>query len=171
MATGVTSFQWFFWGYSLTFSHSAGRFIGDLSNIGFRNTLAAPSVGSHKIPDLLFAVYQGMFAAITYVYLKILKTGREMGDANVVWINAGWLLPLVLWLNAAVCYRALSSCLSGLPSSTMLSLAGHGTRRAGLRKWVGLISLVVHRCISRLAPRLLPTHSCWERGGVTVHMS
>ena len=67
MATAVTSFQWFFWGYSLTFSHTAGKFIGDLNNIGFRNTLAAPSVGSHKIPDLLFAVYQGMFAAITYV--------------------------------------------------------------------------------------------------------
>lgn len=65
MAVGVTSFQWFFWGYSLSFSHSAGRFIGDLENIGFRNVLAAPSVGSSRIPDLLFAVYQGMFASIT----------------------------------------------------------------------------------------------------------
>ena len=84
---------------------------------------------------------------------------------------AGWLLPLVLWLNAAVCYRALSLCLSGLPSSTMLLLAGHGTRRAGLRIWVGLTLLVVHRCISRLAQRLLRTHSCLGRGGVMVHMS
>ena len=65
MATGVTSFQWFFWGYSLSFSHTAGRFMGDLQNVGFRNVLAAPSVGSPRIPDLLFAVYQGMFAAIT----------------------------------------------------------------------------------------------------------
>ncbi|KAK3613423.1 ammonium transporter Amt1, partial [Elasticomyces elasticus] len=65
MATAVTSFQWFFWGFSLTFSHAAGRFIGNLDNIGFRNVLAQPSVGSPLIPDLLFAVYQGMFAAIT----------------------------------------------------------------------------------------------------------
>lgn len=65
MAVGVTSFQWFFWGYSLAFSHSAGKFLGDLSNIGFRNVLAAPSVASERIPDLLFAVYQGMFASIT----------------------------------------------------------------------------------------------------------
>src|SRR5580700_11737180 len=43
MATGLTSFQWFFWGYSLTFSHTAGRFIGDLTNFGFRNVLAQPS--------------------------------------------------------------------------------------------------------------------------------
>lgn len=65
MATGVVHFQWFFWGFSLTFSHTAGPFIGDLSNFGFRNVLAYPSVGSSRIPDLMFAVYQGMFAAIT----------------------------------------------------------------------------------------------------------
>jgi Amt family ammonium transporter len=69
MSIGVVSFQWFFWGYSLTFSHSAGPFIGDLSNFGFMNVLAQPSVGSPKIPDLLFAIYQGMFAAITYAHL------------------------------------------------------------------------------------------------------
>ncbi|PMD36893.1 putative ammonium transporter [Hyaloscypha variabilis F] len=65
MSVGVVTFQWFFWGYSLTFSHTANSFIGDLENIGFRNVLGAPSVGSPKIPDLLFAIYQGMFAAIT----------------------------------------------------------------------------------------------------------
>jgi Amt family ammonium transporter len=65
MATAVVSFQWFFWGYSLTFSHKAGRYIGALDNIGFKDVLAAPSVGSPRIPDLMFAVYQGMFAAIT----------------------------------------------------------------------------------------------------------
>ncbi|KAI1501712.1 ammonium permease [Biscogniauxia marginata] len=65
MATAVTTFQWFFWGYSLTFSHSASSYIGDLSNFGFKDVLARPSVGSDRIPDLLFAVYQGMFSAIT----------------------------------------------------------------------------------------------------------
>ena len=65
MATAVTTFQWFFWGYSLTFSHKANRFIGNLDNFAFINVLAAPSVGSPRIPDLLFAVYQSMFAAIT----------------------------------------------------------------------------------------------------------
>lgn len=65
MSVGVISFQWFFWGYSLTFSHTANSYIGNLDNIGFRNVLAQPSVGSPKMPDLLFALYQGMFAAIT----------------------------------------------------------------------------------------------------------
>ena len=39
--------------------------MGDLANFGFKGVLAQPSVGSSRIPDLLFAVYQGMFAAIT----------------------------------------------------------------------------------------------------------
>lgn len=65
MSIGVVSFQWFFWGYSLTFSHTGSSFIGDLSNFGLMDVLAQPSVGSSKIPDLLFCLYQGMFAAIT----------------------------------------------------------------------------------------------------------
>lgn len=65
MSAGVVSFQWFLFGFSLSFSHTSGRYLGDLSNVGFRNTLAAPSVGSRRIPDLLYAVYQGMFACVT----------------------------------------------------------------------------------------------------------
>lgn len=65
MAVAVVSFQWFFWGYSLAFSHNAGPFIGRLDNFGLMDVLGHPSVGSERIPDLLFCVYQGMFAAIT----------------------------------------------------------------------------------------------------------
>lgn len=68
MATAVISFQWFFWGYSLAFSHTAGKYIGNLDNFGLKDVLGAPSVGSSRIPDLMFCVYQGMFAAITYVF-------------------------------------------------------------------------------------------------------
>jgi Amt family ammonium transporter len=72
MATAVISFQWFFWGYSLAFSHTAGKFIGNLDNFGLMDVLGAPSVGSSRIPDLMFCVYQGMFAAITYVHPIVL---------------------------------------------------------------------------------------------------
>lgn len=65
LATAVVTFQWFFWGYSLTFSHSANALLGDLENIGYRNVLAQPSVASNQISDLMFAIYQGMFASIT----------------------------------------------------------------------------------------------------------
>lgn len=65
MAVGIVFFQWFLWGYTLSFSHSAGKYIGDMANIGFRGVLARPSVAADTVPDLLFAVFQGMFACIT----------------------------------------------------------------------------------------------------------
>lgn len=65
MSVGVVSFQWFFWGYSLAFSDTGGRYIGDLNNLGLKGVLAAPSVGSDKVPDILFAIFQGTFACIT----------------------------------------------------------------------------------------------------------
>lgn len=65
MSLAVVTFQWFFWGYSLAFSHTAGPFLGNLNNFGLHGVLAAPSVGSPRIPDLLYCVYQGMFACVT----------------------------------------------------------------------------------------------------------
>lgn len=56
-AACIVFLQWFLWGYSLTFSHTGSAFIGDVSNVGFRNVLVGPSVVSPQIPDLLFAVY------------------------------------------------------------------------------------------------------------------
>ena len=109
MAAGVTSFQWFFWGYSLSFSHSAGNFIGNLDNIGFRQTLAHPSVASPKIPDLLFALYQGMFAAITYVALP----HDHVANAILISPPKVSLSPSEQSPNVAACYPASSSCLSG----------------------------------------------------------
>jgi Amt family ammonium transporter len=67
ISIAVVGFQWFFWGYSLTFSHTGSAYIGDLTNFGLMKVLGQPSVGSTKVPDLLFCLYQGMFAAITYV--------------------------------------------------------------------------------------------------------
>lgn len=67
MATATALLQWFLLGYSLTFSHTAGRFLGDLHNAGFRHVLGQPSVADKAVPDLLFALYHGVVAAITYV--------------------------------------------------------------------------------------------------------
>jgi len=64
---GVVSFQWFFWGYSLTFSSGANAFIGDLKHFAFQDVLDAPSIGSSRIPMIVHSVYQLMFAVITIV--------------------------------------------------------------------------------------------------------
>ncbi|KAL1405277.1 hypothetical protein Q8F55_008904 [Vanrija albida] len=63
----VASFQWFFWGYSLAFSPTANVFIGDLKHFALMNVLDQPSIGSSRIPALVFAIYQCMFAVITVV--------------------------------------------------------------------------------------------------------
>ena len=60
-----SSTRWFLWGYSLAFSSTGGKFIGDLQNFGLKGVLEQPSVGSARIPALLYCVFQLMFAAIT----------------------------------------------------------------------------------------------------------
>lgn len=64
-AIAVASFQWFFWGYSLAFADNASPFIGTLRYFCLQNVLDQPSMGSARIPALLFAFFQMMFAIIT----------------------------------------------------------------------------------------------------------
>ncbi|KAG5645694.1 hypothetical protein DXG03_005532 [Asterophora parasitica] len=64
-AIAVVSFQWFFWGYSLAFSETGSPFIGDLKYFGLKGVLAEPSIGSPRVPAIVFCIYQCMFAAIT----------------------------------------------------------------------------------------------------------
>ncbi|KAG0200302.1 hypothetical protein BGX28_006584 [Mortierella sp. GBA30] len=64
-SVAVVTVQWFLFGYSLAFSKSGGKFIGNFENAFFRGVLDAPSVGSPKIPDIVFMIFQCMFAALT----------------------------------------------------------------------------------------------------------
>ncbi|GAA6061729.1 hypothetical protein JCM10212_000462 [Sporobolomyces blumeae] len=59
----VCTIEWYFWGYSLAFG-AGSKFIGNLDFFGFINTDIQPS---GKIPVLLYAFYQSMFAALTPV--------------------------------------------------------------------------------------------------------
>jgi Amt family ammonium transporter len=65
MTIGVVSFQWFFWGFSLAFSETASKYIGNLKHFALMGVLGQPSVGSPRIPSIVFCIYQLMFAAIT----------------------------------------------------------------------------------------------------------
>ncbi|WWC70243.1 uncharacterized protein I206_104193 [Kwoniella pini CBS 10737] len=65
VSLGIVSFQWFFIGYSLVFSESGGSFFGDGRNVGFRNVLERPVPESNgKLPEIVFATYQLMFACL-----------------------------------------------------------------------------------------------------------
>lgn len=65
MTMAVVSFQWFFWGFSLTFSNTGSPFIGNLKHFALRGVLDGPSMGNSRIPSIVFCIYQLMFAAIT----------------------------------------------------------------------------------------------------------
>ncbi|KAG6874002.1 hypothetical protein C0995_007959 [Termitomyces sp. Mi166 len=67
MSVGVVSFQWFLWGYSLCFSETGSAFIGNLKYFGLKGVLGEPSIGSARIPAIVFCIYQCVFAAITPV--------------------------------------------------------------------------------------------------------
>ncbi|CAB4488976.1 ammonium transporter 2 [Rhizophagus irregularis] len=76
----VVTVQWFIIGYSLTFSTNGNGFIGNVDHAFFRNLKGNPSFASQRIPDILYAVYQGMFASVT----PALAIGAAAERARVV---------------------------------------------------------------------------------------
>ncbi|RHZ77342.1 hypothetical protein Glove_180g85 [Diversispora epigaea] len=73
VSVAVVSFQWWLWGFSLTFGPAPSKFIGNLDYAFFRNVNNLPlnATNNQKIsaasnlPVIAFAIYQCMFAAIT----------------------------------------------------------------------------------------------------------
>lgn len=67
VAFAVVSIQWVLFGYSLAFGSDIGGFVGNLDFLGLNGV----GMGSETltIPDLLFAVFQLVFAALTLAIL------------------------------------------------------------------------------------------------------
>jgi len=148
MSVAIVSFQWFFWGYSLAFSKTASRFIGNMDNIGFRGVLAQPS---GKVPDLLFAIFQCMFAAITpalaigaasergrmlpcCVFIFVWATIVYDPIACWTWNANGWVFVLGGLDFAGGTPVHISSGAAALAYSVMLGKRrGHGTHELNYR--------------------------------------
>ncbi|KAH3682192.1 hypothetical protein WICPIJ_006841, partial [Wickerhamomyces pijperi] len=64
MAICLVSFQWFFWGYSLTFGTGSSVFLGSLDNFCLMEVLGDNNAAA-ALPDIVFCFFQGMFAMIT----------------------------------------------------------------------------------------------------------
>ncbi|VVT47321.1 uncharacterized protein SAPINGB_P001653 [Magnusiomyces paraingens] len=90
MAASLIAFQWFFWGYSLTFSHKGGAFLGKLDNFCLMKVLGAPSVVPY-VPDVVFCFYQGMFACVTGIIM--------LGGANERAKLGPMMLYLFIWMT------------------------------------------------------------------------
>ncbi len=62
---GIISILWVAYGYSLSFGHDIGGFIGGLEWTGLKGVGLEPGPYSDTIPHLLFCAFQLMFAIIT----------------------------------------------------------------------------------------------------------
>lgn len=99
-AISITTFQWMFWGFSLAFSRTSNSFIGNLENFGLRGVMAAPSTGSVLIPDIVFCLYQLLFAACSAAII----VGGAFARGRIVpsliflfcWITIVY-CPIVAW--------------------------------------------------------------------------
>ncbi|KAK2601601.1 hypothetical protein QQS21_004836 [Conoideocrella luteorostrata] len=99
ISVAVVGFQWFFWGYSLAFSRTGSSFLGDLTQFGLMNTLAQPN-GSANLPDILFCLYQGMFASITPALLigAVADRGRILPGMVFIFLFATVIYcPIAYW--------------------------------------------------------------------------
>jgi ammonium transporter, Amt family len=101
---GVVGVVWVLLGYSLAFG-DGGRFIGDFSHIGLKDTIGQlTGAQGHQIPVLAFVMFQAMFAIIT----PALFTGSiadRIKFAPFVVIMAVWSLlvyaPIAHWVWSA----------------------------------------------------------------------
>jgi len=108
----LVSLEWVYLGYSMSFGPDVGGLIGDLSWIGLRGVGIAPSeTYATTIPQVVFMVYQCMFAVITPALIAGAFAERVRFPAFVVfsllwavlvynpvchwlWGSGGWLAKL-----------------------------------------------------------------------------
>ena len=107
MSMAVVSVVWVLWGYSLAFGEG-NALIGDLSKIGLKDIGIDVLWPDTEIPELLFVVFQMMFAIITpalitgaiverfkfttyLVFLVLWVTLVYAPIAHWVWAGEGWL--------------------------------------------------------------------------------
>ncbi|KAK4449597.1 ammonium transporter AmtB-like domain-containing protein [Podospora aff. communis PSN243] len=117
MVAATITFQWMFWGYSLTYSKTAGPFIGDLANFGLRGVMSGRS---GDLPEILFCFYQLLFCAAT---VQIVIGGAFERGRIIPSIVFGFCWATVVYCPIACWTWNANGWLYNLPS---LDFAGGG---------------------------------------------
>ncbi|OCF42935.1 amt family ammonium transporter [Kwoniella heveanensis CBS 569] len=158
VSLGIVSFQWFFIGYSLVFSETGGTFFGDGKNVGFRQVLERPVPETNgKLPEIVFATYQLMFACLVPAVLLGAAAERSrilpamlfifawttlVYDmlAHWIWSVNGWaykwgiLTPVPLLVDAGGVPVEIASGTAGLAYSYFIGKRrGYGTERVAFK--------------------------------------
>ena len=97
---GIVLVVWMLWGYSLAFGPSVGGIIGNLDHIAL-NGVGMDSRPGQEIPELLFMLFQGMFAVITPALLAGAMAERvkfrAFGAFVVLWVTFVY-CPIAHWV-------------------------------------------------------------------------
>ena len=97
---GIVLIVWVLWGYSLAFGPSVGGIIGNLDHILLNGVGMEPRPGQ-EIPELLFMLFQGMFAVITPALLAGAIAERvkfrAFGAFVVLWVTFVY-CPIAHWV-------------------------------------------------------------------------
>ncbi len=147
VALVVISIQWIFFGYSLAFGPDIKGLIGGLDFAFLNNITQFPNLDySSTIPQLLFVIFQMMFAAITAAVISgafaermrfpafilfILLWSTFIYDPIAHWVwggsgeQAGWLKQLGVLDFAGGLVVELASGISGLVAAIMLGKRKH----------------------------------------------
>ncbi|PSK56061.1 Ammonium transporter 1 [Elsinoe australis] len=151
LAAAVAMFQWFVFGYSLTFARSNNSVIGNMNNVGFKDVLNQPSILTSAQPDLMIAIYQSMFAAVTIAIIVgcVAERGRLLPAlvfsfiwttlvydpiAYWTWNPSGWVYKLGGLDFAGGTPVHVASGTAALAYSMMLGpRRGHGTSELTFR--------------------------------------
>jgi len=152
LSQAVVTLQWVIFGYSLAFSDTGSSFIGDSTHFGFRGVLEQPVPGANnKVPRIVYAVYQGQFAALvpaifigaacergrigpTLLFFFCWTTVVYCPLAYWVWNPNGWAFKLGVLDYAGGVPIEIASGLTGLAYSIYLGKRrGYGTPRLQFR--------------------------------------
>ena len=110
MSMGIVGVVWVLWGYTIAFGSSVGGLFESLEFIGLRDVTVEPGDDSH-IPDMLFMMFQGMFAIIApailtgafaermkfsayLIFMVLWVTLVYAPVAHWVWAEGGWIFEL-----------------------------------------------------------------------------
>ena len=97
---GIVLIVWVLWGYSLAFGPSVGGIIGNLDHVAL-NGIGMDARAGQEIPELLFMLFQGMFAAITPALLAGAIAERvkfrAFGAFVVLWVTFVY-CPIAHWV-------------------------------------------------------------------------
>jgi len=89
---GMASVMWVLIGYSLSFSGDVGGIIGNFKWLGLNNFGAEPGPWNQTVPNLVFAIFQMMFAIITPAVICGAVVERMRFSAMAVFVTVWSLL-------------------------------------------------------------------------------